>query len=63
MTKTSTPTQIVNFPNTLAEEKTADAAEQQDELFYYSIKSRLNELVKNPSDETINKILAYSQKK
>lgn len=62
MTKTSTPTHIVNFPKTTTE-KTAEDGEQQDELFYNSIKSQLNELVRNPSDETINKILAYAKKK
>ncbi len=63
MTKTSTPTNLVNFPNQQQAEKTADEAEQQDEMFYNSIKPQLNELVKNPSDEIINKILAYSKKK
>ncbi|MBB2143873.1 hypothetical protein GM921_00115 [Pedobacter sp. LMG 31464] len=63
MTKTSTPTHIVNSLNSQLVEKVADVAEQQDELFYNSIKSQLNKLVKNPSDETIDKILAYSKKK
>jgi hypothetical protein len=63
MTKTSTPTNIVNFPNPQPLEKTVDVAEQQDQMFYNSIKSQLDELVKNPSDETIEKILAYSKKK
>ncbi|WP_316772713.1 hypothetical protein [Pedobacter frigiditerrae] len=63
MTKTSTPTNIVNFPNPLKVEKTTDVAEQQDQMFYNSIKPQLDELVKNPSDETIEKILAYSKKK
>jgi uncharacterized protein YlzI (FlbEa/FlbD family) len=63
MTKTSTSTHIVNSLNTQLVEKVADEADQQDELFYNSIKSKLNELVKNPSDEIINKILAYSKRK
>lgn len=63
MTKTSTSTHIVNSLNSQLVEKVADEAEQQDELFYNSIKSQLNKLVKNPSDETIDKILAYSKKK
>ncbi|MFA6277676.1 MAG: hypothetical protein WC622_13050 [Pedobacter sp.] len=63
MTKTSTSTNIVNSLNTQLVEKVADEADQQDELFYNSIKSKLNELVKNPSDEIINRILAYSKKK
>ncbi|MEN0094020.1 MAG: hypothetical protein AAGB30_01470 [Pedobacter sp.] len=45
------------------DEMTADESEQQDELFYQSIKPQLNELIKSPSDETIQKILAYSKQK
>ncbi|MFD0942139.1 hypothetical protein [Pedobacter boryungensis] len=63
MTKTSTSTNFVNSLNTQLVEKVADETDQQDELFYNSIKSKLNELVKNPSDEVINRILAYSKKK
>jgi hypothetical protein len=63
MTKTSTPTHTVNFPKTQASENTACEAEQQDELFYNSIKPQLNELIKEPSAETIDKILAYSKVK
>ncbi|TCC86619.1 hypothetical protein EZ428_23195 [Pedobacter frigiditerrae] len=63
MTKTATPNHIVNFPNPQQIEKTIDVAEQQDLMFYNSIKPQLDELVKNPSDETIDKILAYSKKK
>lgn len=63
MTKTSTPTNIVNFPNPQQAEITVDVAEQQDQMFYNSIKPQLDELIKNPSDETIEKILAYSKKK
>ncbi|MFI5452119.1 hypothetical protein ACHMWN_08185 [Pedobacter sp. UC225_61] len=63
MTKTSTSTNIVNSLNTQLVEKVADEADQQNELFYNSIKSKLDELVKNPSDEIINRILAYSKKK
>jgi hypothetical protein len=63
MTKTSTPSQIVNFPKPEATVAVADEGEQQDLLFYNSIKPQLDELVKNPSDETMQKILAYSKKK
>ena len=62
MTKTSTPTHTPNVSNTAAETP-VDEAEKQDLLFYDSIKPKLNELVKDPSDETINKILAYSKQK
>lgn len=63
MTKTSTSSQLANFSNLEATPTVADEAEQQDQLFYNSIKPQLNELVKNPSDETISKILAYAKKK
>lgn len=63
MTKTSTPNHIVNFPSTQAEEKTADETEQQEERFYNSIKPQLNELIREPSTGTIDKILAYSKQK
>ena len=61
MTKTSTPNQTVNFQN--AAQETIDEGEQQDVLFYNSIKPQLNELIKDPSDETISRILAYSRTK
>ena len=63
MTKTSTSTNLVNFPNALPAEKAVNEADQQNEMFYNSIKPQLNQLVKNPSDETIEKILAYARKK
>ena len=63
MTKTSTPTNLTSSPNKQFVEKAATEAEQQDELFYNSIKSQLDQLVKNPADETIDKILAYSKSK
>ena len=62
MTKTSTPTNLVSSPNSQPLERAVEA-EQQAELFYNSIKPQLDQLVKNPSDETISKILAYSKKK
>jgi hypothetical protein len=62
MTKTSTTTNLVSSPSSPLE-VTMDSAEQQDELFYNSIKTQLDELVKDPSDETIDRILAYSKGK
>ena len=62
MTKTSTTTNLVSSPSSPLE-VTMDSAEQQDELLYNSIKTQLDELVKDPSDETIDRILAYSQSK
>jgi hypothetical protein len=63
MTKTATPNHILNFTNPQPVQKTVDEEEQQDLMFYNSIKPQLNELVKSPSDEIINKILAYSKTK
>lgn len=62
MTKTSTTTNLASSPSSPLE-VTMDSAEQQDELFYNSIKTQLDELVKDPSDETIARILAYSKEK
>ena len=61
MTKTSTTNDLVSSPSAQVTQSATSEAEQQDELFYSSIKSRLNELIKNPSDETIDRILAYSK--
>ena len=61
MTKTSTPNDLVSSPSAQITQSATSEAEQQDELFYNSIKTRLNELIKNPSDETIDRILAYSK--
>ncbi|RZL30097.1 MAG: hypothetical protein EOP00_36915 [Pedobacter sp.] len=63
MTKTSTSTNLVSSPSTQPTEKAAAEAEQQDELFYNSLKPQLDKLIKNPSDESISKILAYSKSK
>lgn len=63
MTKTSTSTNLVSSPIPKPVEKTMDTAEQQDELFYNSIKTQLDELAKDPSDKTIDRILAYSKEK
>jgi hypothetical protein len=63
MIKTSTPNEIVSSPNAKPTKNKAKEIEQHDELFYNSIKSQLNMLVKDPSDETVEKILAYSKDK
>lgn len=63
MTKTSTPSNLSSSVNLQPVCPTAKQKDQEEELFYNSIKSQLNELVKSPSDETIEKILAYARKK
>lgn len=59
MIKTSTSHDSVN--NTASQ--MSELAKNQDELFYNSIRSQLDELIKEPSEESIQKILDYSKKK
>jgi hypothetical protein len=62
MTKTST----TRNSESLACEtiKAKDSPEnRQDELFYHNLKPQLDKLIKNPTDETVEKILAYAKKK
>jgi hypothetical protein len=63
MTKTSTTKNAGTSNHSDLVDQTIDEAEQQNIDFYNNIKPRLNKLVKNPSDETIEKILAYAKKK
>ena len=63
MTKTSTTKNAITSNHSDLVDQTIDEAEQQNIDFYNNIKPRLNKLVKNPSDETIEKILAYAKKK
>jgi hypothetical protein len=63
MTKTSTTKNAVTSNHSDLVDQTIDEAEQQNIDFYNNIKPRLKKLVKNPSDETIEKILAYAKKK
>jgi hypothetical protein len=63
MTKTSTTKNAVTSNHSDLVDQTIDEAEQQNIDFYNKIKPRLNKLVKNPSEETIEKILAYAKKK
>ena len=62
MTKTSTPSNLVNEPDATPLNRVVDEVEQ-DELFYHSLKPQLDELVMSPSDATIGKILAHSRTK
>lgn len=62
MVKTSTSQHPVNLSNNAPTEMELEQTIPQDELFYKSIKPQLDQLVMNPSDETIEKILAYSKK-
>lgn len=63
MTKTSTLNDLSNLSSAQPVEKAVDEGDQQSLLFYNSIRSKLDQLAKEPSDETIQKILDYSKKK
>ncbi len=63
MVKTSTSLNSVNFSSPAPAEKAVEQAKTQDEMFYDSIKPQLDKLIKDPSDETVEKILAYAKKK
>lgn len=56
MTETFTPSSFKNLSN-------AENLDFQDQKFYKSIKTKLNSLYRNPSEETIAKILSYTKKK
>lgn len=62
MTKTSTTNSNVNLPiQNMFQPKTDIESDAEIDLFYDQIKSKLDRLAKNPQDDTINKILAYSK--
>ncbi|MCZ4224653.1 hypothetical protein [Pedobacter rhodius] len=64
MTKTSTSKTNVNLPTQNMFQSTTDNdSDAEIDLFYDQIKSKLDGLVKNPLDDTINRILAYSKTK
>ncbi|MFP5081508.1 hypothetical protein [Pedobacter sp. JCM 36344] len=59
MIKTSTSTNQLNYERSMME----SAIERSDLAFYQTLKPQLDALIRNPSEETISKILAYSKKK
>jgi len=61
MIETFTSTNNLNYPQ--HEHENAEDVEGLDSVFYENITSQLNMLKKNPSDESIAKILAYSRAK
>lgn len=64
MTKTSTSKTNVNLSTQNMFQSTTDnESDAEIDLFYDQIKSKLDGLAKNPSDDTINRILAYSKTK
>lgn len=63
MIKTSTPTNNVNYQKSQSADETDEYIGDEQVMFYKNIQSELNQLIKGPQDETIDKILAYSSKK
>jgi hypothetical protein len=62
MTKTSTSQNNVNLPiPNMFQPKTDIESDTEIDLFYDQIKGKLDRLAKDPQDETINRILAYSR--
>ncbi|MNK25904.1 hypothetical protein D3C87_442340 [compost metagenome] len=59
MTKTFTPTNLKN----LSKLEVCEQNNQPDQNFYETIKPQLNKLFKEPSEETITKILNYAKKR
>lgn len=63
MVKTSTSLNPVNFSSPVPDQNAVEQAKTQDEMFYDNIKPQLDQLIKDPSNETIEKILAYANQK
>lgn len=61
MIKTSTSVNKLNYPQQKQELSPAHDLEANDQAFYESIKPQLDNLLRSPSDELIEKILAYSK--
>jgi len=63
MTKTSTSKQNANLHQHMFQFNADNESDAEIDLFYDQLKNRLDRLVKNPQDETIDRILAYSKTK
>lgn len=61
MIEISTSKNNLNYPQ--REQENADDVEGLEFLFYENIKPQLNSLKKDPSDDAISRILAYSRAK
>lgn len=61
--ETSTSVNKLNYEQQKQDTVPADDVNPQDLSFYENIKPQLDSLVKNPSETTISKILAYSRAK
>lgn len=64
MTKTSTSKTSANLPlQNMFQSSTDNESDAEINLFYDQIKNKLDSLMKSPSDDVINNILAYSKTK
>jgi hypothetical protein len=64
MTKTSTSKTSANLPlQNMFHSSTDNESDAEINLFYDQIKNKLDSLMKSPSDDIINNILAYSKTK
>jgi uncharacterized protein YlzI (FlbEa/FlbD family) len=65
MLMVTTSTSIYNHPQfqPKSEQLNADLFEEIDPFFNENLKKELDALIKDPSDEVINKILAYAKTK
>jgi hypothetical protein len=63
MMETSTSVNKLNYEQSKQQEMLVEDLEARDIVFYENIKTQLDGLKRNPSEETISKILAYSRAK
>jgi hypothetical protein len=63
MIKTFTSTNRVSYLHQQPEHFDSELTEDSVSSFYDTIKPELNKLIRDPSEETIERILAYSAKK
>ena len=61
MMETSTSVNKLNYTQEKQEVQPVHDMEANDLMFYESIKPQLDSLIKSPSDEIIEKILAYAK--
>jgi len=61
MITTSTPISNLNYLNQNTENLSSEFFNDLDLMFYENIKPQLEQLSRNPDEETISKILAYSK--
>jgi len=63
MMETSTSVNKLNYEQSKQQNMLVEDLESHDIVFYESLKTQLEGLTRNPSEETISRILAYSRSK